>query len=348
LADARLEPALTLLLEQFQTQQPGLTPTLTLYEPDSFPSAIQEAIQAGGGPDLIIGDSALLQTLYRANLLYPLGVSSLQELALVTPGAVFESGMDREGVLYSFPLRADAPLLYRNVRLAPDEVRRFEDFLTLAGEVGALIPPDFYATASWLQPANAMRPITPLGDLDISAVEVTAYLERMAQLQALPTVQFRSDSSPFLAGEVGLYVGTSQQVVEFQTALGDALAIQALPLAVGRTNFPLGQATMMMMSLNATDANAQAAQALMEFLFQAESQERLSVEAALPPIFPSLTDDPLLQSVAVQIQQAQFVPLGQADFYEERLPRYNNALAQVLSGVLTPSEAAASLFDSGD
>lgn len=343
LDDPMLEAGLAAVLDQFESANAGMTPVLTLQDSESFPEQVVQAIQSGAGPDLIIGDAALFEELVTTHLIYSLSGTPAEEIALVIPGQAFESG-GYQDELFGVPLRADVPMLYRNTTLVPDEITRFEEFLAAAEAVGAVVQPNFQLTAGWLQTANALRPITPQGDLAITATELTAYLERLLQLRQVSTVQFGSDPAPFMAGEVGFYVGTSRQALELQRALGDNLAAQPLPLAVGLTTYPLGDVHMMMISINATDASIAAIQALVPFLFQPEMQ-RTFTDDTYPPIFASMATTPLLQTIVAAIQSGEYVAVGEAKFYAQRLPRYNNAVAQVLGGILTPEEAAASVFD---
>lgn len=344
-SETDLQSALESLLSDYQAEQPHITPVLTLQDPQTFQADLSAALLAGAGPDLILTSARNLGALVQNGQLLPLDAAHILEEALAQPLRLLPLGY-WAGTFYGYPLRADVPVLYRNKQMRVESISNLDDFEVSARRAGAIIPPDFLLTSAWLTLRSQVTPFSAGNDLNTDAANFAAYLRWLSDLNRLDQVRFSADPAPFMAGEVAYYVGYSHELPRMRAALGDDLDLEFLALNLDETHQSglLGDVLLMLLSINATEASANAAQELIIYLSAPDQQRRLSDLSGYAPLRMDESDDLLHIRINISVAGALYIP-PDARFYSERLPRYNTAIAQVLSGLLTPEEAAATLFN---
>ena len=342
-SDPVLADALEGLRDDFEALHPQISINLTLHDAATFPDQIKVEITEGAGPDVIIGSAQAVQPLSAEGFIIPIDEFGSGDYIAYTARNAYQNLFINQR-LYAFPLIIHVPVIFSNNSLVTNqELDSFDTFLSFAASNGAVIQPDFVLTGGWLVPASFPRPINDNGDLNISAAELRDYLNRIQQLTVTPNIIFSEDNSAFLNGEVAFYVSSSQEIPVLREALGEALQIHPMIAVRNRGSYSLPEITVMMMNLNTTTTNLSAAGEWMRFLIAPEQQQKMSSLSGYPPMRSAFTDDTLLSQVVVLFDSADYIPAGGV-FYAKALPRYNTALAQVLSGVLTPTEAAQSVF----
>jgi len=314
---------------------------LMLYPPRTFREAISSALQEGAGHDVYIVPGRWLPSLINQREILPLNEPALRGASDFLPAGVFPA-MTWQETLYAFPLYGVTPLVVVNTAQYTPPVNTFDDLLLAAGQVGAVIQPDFLITSGWLHLPNAQRPLGQSGELNTTRAAFVDYLGRLATLRTAPGVRFENTPSAFMAEEVGVYVGSSADLPFLALRFGADLAVYPVQVAEGFQGYQVVEPQVMVISLNATESAATAAQSL--FIHSAEQQATLSAASGAVPLLPTQTDDPLLQRAAQIAAAGVWLPLDGGAFYEQTLPRLNTTVAQVLSGALSAEDAAAGVF----
>lgn len=320
--DPRMTEAYTAVLADFETRYPHITTHLMLQEGATFLNDINQSLEAGGEPDVILAPAVLLDPLLARRSLLPLTLSESSQIRMLVPVNAAEVGVRNEQI-YGFPVQINVPILVYDSSRVPDVPQNYDAFVQSGHET--IVRPNFMTTSLWMPIANTASARTPDGRLNVTADGLTAYFQRLLDMSA--TVSFADD---FSTSNAAVYLASTADLPVLREKLGDTLRIAPLPdlASLPQNNLYVGEATLFMVSQNASDADYDASLKLLEFLLDPEQQDKMSEISGYLPIL----------SADYNAQRAVF--FGDSQFYTEVVPGMDTAIQQVITGQLTPQQAS--------
>lgn len=310
--------ALATLLNAFQLEYPNLAVDTLFVGYNDLPQSYADAVLAGGGPDLILAAGWWVDDMVAARIVQP-----LDELVPITDLAAFWPAtldhLRRDGRLYGLPTHFELVSLFVNRGLtegAPLPATT-GDLFTLAQQNpqwGSGLYASLYHLY-WGLPAYGAQLFDADGRITLDRNDGAAqYLAWLAAMNRTPGVFVDLDYGMvldrFKKGEFAYFVDGPWAIDELRGALGDDLAVIALPAG------PVGPARPWLSAdgifLNPNSAPDQQARtlALARFLTSQAAGETLArVGRRLPAnLSANVGDDPLVQGFMQQAAAAQSMP----------------------------------------
>jgi|GEM_PF-6967060 len=302
--DSVILPALEAATQTFHETYPQFTVILTPLVTTNFPLDLQQQILNGAAVDMLIIDNTQL-----ANLI-DMGIVQSISITEVFDDATFDRSLllQQEGQTYGIPIAYTSPLIYTNPELVDVPIDQFGLLLNYS----TLVQTDFMVTSGWLTRDFGTPILDGDNNFTFSRIALIEYFERLASLQDNERIQLSNDPTPFLEEEVAIYIGNPiQPSFDVETYM-----LQPHP---DEPNYGLHRIIAGTITINATTQSAVAAQYWLAFLqsYDLESPYQDISQATNIEFLPPITS-----------------------LYEEALPTYNTAIGAVLSGVLSPEEAA--------
>lgn len=335
--------ALEQIRRDFEIAHPAIDVQLVAYPLVDLRQEFRTAVLAGAGPDLIIGPAAWLPSLIAEGLLEPLRDDLVNwTTSRVPDSVVFAAAIDE--IPYGAVISAELVTLYANADLLPDahDLAIFEDVRAAAGQHGLIITPSFFVTSGFFFAEGGILP-AETGSGALSQALLEAYLTNMQVLAAAPGITFSTDYNAFLAGQTGLLLASSADYPRLKAALGDDLEVVALPRLVPRPWQTLLAIRPVMLSLNATAAAIDAANAFIESWLSPEAQRTWFELTGQTPANPAGLDDAALVNAWRLAQPwAVAAPLSES-FIEDLQPALDQAVRAVTLEGADPAAVAAQL-----
>ena len=310
--------ALAAILAAFHAEHPGLiVDTLFVAYPD-LPRSYAEAVQAGGGPDLVLAPNQWLGDLAKAEVVQPLDdLLSADVLNAYWPATL--ENLRWASKLYGLPTHFELVSLYYNRALiAPDALpTTLDDFLTLAGadsRQGIGLYASFYHLY-WALPAFGAQLLDEQGRVILERTDGAAnFLQWLQAVHGLPGDFVDQDYGMLLdrfkKGEYAFFVDGPWSIEELRGTLGDNLGVTSLPAGPAGPAQPWLNADGVFLNPRSTPDQQQRALRLAQALTSAASGEILAQVAHKLPANRTTTvkDDPLLQGFMQQAATAQSMP----------------------------------------
>lgn len=275
-SDSQMTEAYTTVLAEFEKRYPHITFHLTLQDPVTFPDTLNQSLAAGGEPDVILASASLLDSLLARRHLLPLDSEQVAPFSVFVPAGAAEIGR-RDEQMYGFPIQVFVPVLMYDA--SQDAPENYEAFFQSGHQT--IIRPNFLTTSFWLPIASTAAPRTADGQLNITPEGLAAYLQRLADLSALPNVTFSDD----LNQAAVFYLCSTADLPLLREKLGDSLRLAPPPdwVDLPQNRLFIGEAVLFMVTQNATEADSEAALNLLRFLL--EQQDTLSqISGYLPMV----------------------------------------------------------------
>jgi ABC-type glycerol-3-phosphate transport system substrate-binding protein len=341
--------ALAALLNDLRTTYPDLQIDTLFVAPDELVATYTDAVQGGGGPDLVIAPNWWLTDMAAAATVLPL--DDLLPPTLVEqywPATV--TSLRDNGRLYGLPISYQTVALFVNTALVGDaEIPTTTDALLTNARNNPAQGIGLYATlfhTYWGFPAYGAELLDDGGKviLDQSAGSA-AYLDFLVTLNETPGSYVNQDYGMLLdrfkKGEFAYFVDGPWAVTDLSATLGDALRVTSLPAG------PVGPAQPWLYTdalfLNPNSAPAQQALALLvaQELTGAPAGATLATVGGLLPAARAvdLTATPRLQGFTAQAATA--VPMPLRAEMQEVWGYGGDMLLKVLAGVAPPPAVVA-------
>jgi len=291
------EVALTKLLTQAATDLPNIKINVLQIPFNDIYNKYRTDVAAGGGPDMFIAPNDSLGDDARANLIADITDLAAGKLDGVAPLAV--DGMSLEGKLYGIPESLKAVVFWYNKEMMPEPPKTTDELKAMM-EGGTPVSLSFGCYHHWGFFGAFGGKIFD-ENWKIVADQGTGVSDAMAYLNDLYQVSVangwpKTDSdglAPFSEGTVAAITNGNWAMGDYKTALGDKLAVTALPAG------PAGPANPLLgvdgFYFNPNSQNKEAALEVALYLTNANSQTIMMNEAGHVPVRTDVTiTDPLM------------------------------------------------------
>lgn len=309
--------ALAALLLALQERYPALQIDTLFVTYNDLPQSYAEAVQAGGGPDLVLASNWWLGDMVAAAVVQPL--DDLLPAAIDSYWPATLDSLRWDGKLYGLPTNFELiSLFYNRALIDPTQLpTTTADLLTLASEnpqhgIG------LYATLYhlyWGFPAFGAQWFDDDGqvilDRSQGAADYLTWLTSISELNgSFVDEDYGMLLDRFKKGEFAFLVDGPWSIAELQGALGDNLAITSLPAGPVGPAQPWLSADGLFLNPRATAAQQRLALVVAQALTSAESGQILATRAQrLPANRAVQLSDPLLQGFMQQAASAQALPM---------------------------------------
>ena len=341
--------ALASALAALREVAPGLDVQTLFVAPDELPQAYADAVRAGGGPDLVATQNWWLNDLLAAGAVAPLdGALPPAKLDEFWPAAL--ANFQRDGQTYGLPTAVETVALFYN-RALLDPARlpaTTDDLLALAQEnpaQGAGIYANLYHVW-WGFPAYGAELFDGAGRVVLDqGAGAAAFLAWLKALGATPGSYVDEDYGMLLdrfkKGEFAFLVDGPWATAELRDALGDNLAVAALPAGPSGPAQPWLSADGIFLNPNLAGEQQRAALYVADYLTKADSATRFAALAGRHPgnRRAELPADPILEGFAAQAASA--LPAPDLPEMDAVWGYAGDLLLKVLKGGVDPAAAVA-------
>jgi arabinogalactan oligomer/maltooligosaccharide transport system substrate-binding protein len=294
------ETALTALLEQAKVDMPGYTINVLQVPFNDIFNKYRTDVAAGGGPDMFIAPNDSLGDDARASL-----IADITDLAAGKLDGVNQLGIDGmslDGKLYGIPESLKAVAFWYNKSLLPTPPATTDELKALM-EGGTEVAFSFgcyhhygYFSAFGGQIFDADWKV--VADQGTGVADAMTYLNDLYQI-SVANGWARNDGdglAPFTEGKAVAITNGNWAMGDYRNALGDNLAVAALPAGPGGPAAPMLGVDGFYFNPNSTNQEAAIEVAL--YLSNANSQTVMMNEAGHVPVRTDVTiSDPLIQGL---------------------------------------------------
>lgn len=393
--DGEERVALQKLFDEYTELHPRVRLVEEFYSPSDLEATFPYVVEAGLGPDMLIGPAIWADTLEDEGLILEIDSDKVQEELFLS------SALDmlrHDDDIYGLPLSLDTFVLYYNKNLLTkaQTLKSTDNFLStliqsrresitdtqtlatlneLLSEVESLsseheqfmlptdlddllrqasqgqtvaIRTDFYG-AFWGIRAFGGQLFDEQGRIALNQGGYANWLGWLKHAQENPNVLLNRHADEltalFASGEVAYYVGSTHELTELQTALGeDVVGVVRLP---GRPNHPAGpilQTEAIMLNAASTDHNQDLALHIAQYLTHQEQQRKLALTLGKLPANNRVNIDPrisptLAESIA-QSHRAISISLENGPIFNDLADLGDMIYGQALDGDIGLGEAA--------
>jgi len=334
----------------FQAKNPDVTFDI-LYVPfDDLRGKFETAASTGGGPTVLIGAADWGPALYKAGLIADMtGMVSDEVLSTVSPAAL--GAVQYDGALIGMPQTLKGVVLFRNTSIIAEPAADFEDFLAKAKEatagdvVGADFEYGFFFSAAHLDGVGGSL-LDEAGDPTFNnekGLEWVALLQQVKDAGIALENYTDNDVNLFKAGKAGWIIDGSWNTSSLAESIGaENLAVDPWPAPLSGYT----QTENIYLNANATDEDAAAGAAFIEFFMTAEAQKLLADPTKaghIPAVSGVEISDSLLQQQAdALLNGAAFPVIPEMNAYWDPM---NNALKAILTDGKDAATELQSAFD---
>jgi arabinogalactan oligomer/maltooligosaccharide transport system substrate-binding protein len=320
--------ALERIRQNFQTSFPDIPVQIESIEDAEFVTQFENAVNAGAGPDLVLGPADWLISLTMQGLLQPISQSLMDQATDILSESVATS-TSAEGSPYGVPFAVEIATLYYNRSLVTETSDIFDDLLTQAAASGMVITPNFFATSGLFFSSGGLL-MSNEGENYLTRTFLKLFLDELHSVASAAGITFSTDQTTFEQGQVGFLLASSAHYASLKTALGDNLGVARLPRIPPAQWSTLIMMQTAMLSLNATAEAARASTAFVSFLISPESQGIWFEETGQVPANPrGLVDDSLRIAWSTTLEWGRPAPLPDK-FDRIMYPELDRAVEAVL------------------
>jgi len=319
--------ALAEILAEFIRFYPRLRIKTLYVSYDELPTKYAEAVQSGGGPDIMLAPAWWLTDLVNAQVLQPLDTLIMPDVWDSYWPATVDS-MRRNGQLYGLPTHFEVLSLYYNRSLiTPEMLPSNMDQLTELGLQSSSYGTGMYLNLYMDQNDGAARFLDWLSNFNRSAsnhvdLDYGALLER------------------FKKWEFGFLVDGPWSANELRASMGDNLGVAALPWGPAGPSKPWLNADGFFINPNINAKAKEQAVLFAQHMTSADSGRILVERASRLPanrLAAGTISDPILYGFMLQADTA--LPMPTQPEMEEVWGYGGDMLIKVLNGVLEPRQA---------
>ncbi|MEZ4865393.1 MAG: extracellular solute-binding protein [Caldilineaceae bacterium] len=310
--------ALATILLTLQQKYPKLKVDTLFVAYDDLPQSYADAVQAGGGPDLILAPNWWLGEMVAAGVVQPLDdLVPPERLDAFWPATL--ANLYWQGALYGLPTNFELVTLFYNRVLIEETAlpKTTADLLALAQQ-GPQTGIGLYASLYhlyWGLPAYGAQLFADDGkvllDQSTGAANFLGWLATLNQVDgAYVDEDYSMLLDRFKKGEFAFLVDGPWSVADLQSALGDQLGVTLLPDGPTAPAQPWLSADGVFMNPTITPEQQRLALVAAEHFTSAESGAALATFAhRLPANRNATVTDPLLQGFIHQAATAQPLPM---------------------------------------
>lgn len=216
------------IIESFKQEYPGVTVSIAYYASDRVRESLRQAVEAGGGPTLLLGPSMWGPDLLRAGLIHEVGDRVTPEIhARIRPLAWGQAVY--QGAILGLPLEMQGVVLYRNTWLVPEPASTLDELLATAqalrqsGQgVGASFDFGFLFSGSQLATCGGGI-LDEAGELAFRREIGLCWLNLLYTLGAAgpTTINTNEDLTSFELASSAWLIDTTDQALKLSRALGE-------------------------------------------------------------------------------------------------------------------------------
>ncbi|MCB9437026.1 MAG: extracellular solute-binding protein [Anaerolineales bacterium] len=312
---------------------------------DDLQAAYQGQLEAGAGPDLVLGAPDWAQDFRDSQSALALNaVIAGTPLEANLPASSWEL-MAAEGDYYGIPVSLDGVALYYNRDILPDDEvpTTFDEMLEIGVErttneiVGLIFDRSFYTSAGMYLALGGQLfdPITGANLWNSNGAAVR-FLELHREVFQASDEIYGGAATRFSNGQAAMIIDGSWQLADYQAALGDRLGIALLPDIDGNPWQPYINVQGFYVNPN---GKVEAALAFMTYVTSTDNLLLVNKIAGLvPPVEEGVIDDPSLDQLAAQF--ANGVPLPTVPIMTTYMNTIDEAITATTEGAQTPEDAA--------
>jgi arabinogalactan oligomer/maltooligosaccharide transport system substrate-binding protein len=308
--------ALAALLLALREKYPNLQVDTLFVAYNDLPQSYAEAVQAGGGPDLVLTSNWWLGDMVAAEVAQPLD-AMLPAAALNDYWPATLDSLRWDGKLYGLPINFELISLFYNRSLVAQAPTTTDQVLTLAQanpQQGVGLYASLYHLY-WGFPAYGAQLFNETGQVVLDQGNGAAdYLTWLAMLNQTNGSYVDEDYAMLLdrfkKGEFAFLVDGPWSLADLQGALGDNLAVAQLPAGPTGPAQPWLSADGLFINPSASADQQRLALAVARAFTSAESGQLLAERARrLPANRTVQVSDPLLQGFMQQAGSAHAFPM---------------------------------------
>lgn len=307
----------------------------------------------GTEPDLVLTDARVAQELIARGMVKELSAYDIQPETFQAAALSIVSDGDK---VYALPFALSTQLLFYNKSLVAAAPGTLEELrlATLEPEVMMGLNTSFLG-AYWGLRAFGGRSYGADGDFTLDQGALTNWLTALTSIQGAAGFMLSDNQAQlrqqFMQGELAFYVADSSEVNQLSEAVGEALGIAPLPLGEnGNPAGPLLQASVLLISANASERQTEEALQLAQFLTNSQQQSLLAVSdvgylSAVNTVYLSPSMPDVVVQLATQLGSAVPVTLAQRTLWDAVAERGQSLYRGVLEGVIEEQAAASQLVE---
>ena len=308
--------ALAALLLALREKYPNLQVDTLFVAYNDLPQSYAEAVQAGGGPDLVLTSNWWLGDMVAAEVAQPLD-AMLPAAALNDYWPATLDSLRWDGKLYGLPINFELISLFYNRSLVAQVPTTTDQVLTLAQanpQQGIGLYASLYHLY-WGFPAYGAQLFNETGQVVLDQGNgATDYLTWLATLNQTNGSYVDEDYAMLLdrfkKGEFAFLIDGPWSLADLQGALGDNLAVAQLPTGPAGPAGPWLSADGLFINPSASADQQRLALAVAQAFTSAESGQLLAERARrLPANRTVQVSDPLLQGFMQQASSAHAFPM---------------------------------------
>lgn len=339
--------ALAAILDRFLQTNPNIQVETVFVDYGDLARSYTEAVQGGGGPDLILAPNWWLRELTAANVLWPIDSQvTAQERMQYIPATI--ENLVWEGTLYGLPTDYELVALYFNRRLLDESnlPGSVDDLIDLALESplqGAGIYSNFYHLV-WGVAAYGGKLFDADGRVVLEQSPGTAkFLTWLKEADSTPGIFVSLDygmlMERFKKEEFALFIDGPWSLGELRQRFGSDLGVSTLPSGDSGPARPWLSADGVFLNPSTTTDQRELALTLARHLTNAESGSLMAEIAGRLPAHKEadLNGTPHLAGFAFQAGNA--IPQPHYAELEEVWGYATDMITQILRGSATPEEA---------
>lgn len=342
--------ALATVIARFESLHPDTTVYMRqLPSEEALFNEYTTAVQSGLGGDLILASSATVSELAANGVIRPLGARlDSQSTSQYLASALTTLGYN--GTLYGLPFDVNTLVLYYDTDRVPAPATTLDQLIADARDGKTVLMSSSFREALWGFRAYGASLIDPqTSHLTFNQGGFVNWLTWLQQARETPGVVFDPDQGTllqaFLDGRGAYYVGRASDLPAISAAMGEKIGVTALPTGPNGSAGPLLSTTGFMVNAMSSEAQANLALALAQFLTNPEQQAVMMRESLLVPANISTRVSPgLFPAVAaIQAQARTAIALPNDQESVAALTTIASAFNAVVEGLTRPTDAAQAL-----
>lgn len=331
------QTALEQIGQNFETEYPSLNVEFEVFDNTNILTEYEKAVNAGRGPDLLLGPADWLMPLTMQGIIQPVSQELLDEASnnLTKPVALATQIEELPyGIVFSVEF---ATLYYNRTQIAlPADI--FDDLLIQARTHPLIIDPTFFTTSGLFFGAGGLL-MGNAADNRVTKSFLELFLIDLQDLAATSGIIFSTEKSDFLEGRAGFLLTSSAEYPTLKAALGDDLGVAQLPRIPPNQWSTLISMQVVMQNLNSTAQAVDSATAFVSFLITPTSQRLWFEQTGHAPANSTELNDDLRIAWGRTLEWGKPIPLPR-EFNTVMYPALDQAVHAIVEGGQDPDSVA--------
>ncbi|NDJ87237.1 MAG: extracellular solute-binding protein [Chloroflexi bacterium] len=331
-------------MARFQEDHPDISVVLEYRVPSALRSDFEEAVPAGGGPDVLVAEIGWIADLADAGYLVPLSSDVTQQVDSNALASLYPALWYRDRV-WGVPLSGDVLVMYTNQTMLGAPPRTVEELRAVAENQPVVLYPGAEGTLG-LYPGTSSSVIDLDGRVIFSQLPLMDYFSTYQLLDVHQGIRFSADAGAFSRGEVALQVGYASWYPQISEALGEDVSVHLLPPIQSVEWRPFMWVTPVVISQNAPDISIQAAELLLSYLLSAQGQRFITEQTGQAPLTVADADSLSPFQLVVWNQFLRARPVSPYPvFAEVLLPTIDDALESASEADVALDDLASTIIE---